>query len=218
MKTIKMVFFDMDGCVVDSEYTYVYAWHEVFKEYNIPIELEEILTWRGKNNLAINQTINQYTNSMEEVLNLRKIRDERFWLKMAKNEVNLKPFVHEIFDFLDSKQIPFALVTSTPKEKASRILTHFNILHRFKFMVYGDDVKESKPSPEMYLKAVNLSGFTQDECIAFEDSKNGIEACNRAQVDVIYVPDRDRINLDELAIYAEVNDFSLGINIINSLI
>jgi len=217
MKTIKMVFFDMDGCVVDSEYTYVYAWHEVFKEYNIPIELEEILTWRGKNNLAINQTINQYTNSMEEVLNLRKIRDERFWLKMAKNEVNLKPFVHEIFDFLDSKQIPFALVTSTPKEKASRILTHFNILHRFKFMVYGDDVKESKPSPEMYLKAINLSGFTQEECIAFEDSKNGIEACNRAQVDVIYVPDRDRINLDELVIYAEINDFSFGINIINSL-
>lgn len=218
MKTIKMVFFDMDGCVVDSEYTYVYAWHEVFKEYNIPIELEEILTWRGKNNLAINQTINQFTISMEEVLNLRKIRDERFWLKMAKNEVNLKPFVHEIFDFLDSKKIPFALVTSTPKEKASRILTHFNLLHRFKFMVYGDDVKESKPSPEMYIKAVNLSGFTQYECIAFEDSKNGIEACNRAQVDVIYVPDRDRINLDKLVIYAEINDFSSGINIIKSMI
>lgn len=218
MKTIKMVFFDMDGCVVDSEYTYVYAWHEVFKEYNIPIELEEILTWRGKNNLAINQTINQYTNSMEEVLNLRKIRDERFWLKMAKNEVNLKPFVHEIFDFLDSKQIPFALVTSTPKEKASRILTHFNLIHRFKFMVYGDDVKESKPSPEMYLKAVTLSGFNHDECIAFEDSKNGIEACNRANVDVIYVPDRDRINLDNLVIYNEVKDFSVGINCIKSFI
>jgi len=218
MKTIKMVFFDMDGCVVDSEYTYVYAWHEVFKEYNIPIELEEILTWRGKNNLAINQTINQYTNSMEEVLNLRKIRDERFWLKMAKNEVNLKPFVHEIFDFLDSKQIPFALVTSTPKEKASRILTHFNLIHRFKFMVYGDDVKESKPSPEMYLKAVTLSGFNHDECIAFEDSKNGIEACNKANVDVIYVPDRDRINLDNLVIYNEVKDFSVGINCIKSFI
>ncbi len=218
MKTIKMVFFDMDGCVVDSEYTYVYAWHEVFKEYNIPIELEEILTWRGKNNLAINQTINQYTNSMEEVLNLRKIRDERFWLKMAKNEVNLKPFVHEIFDFLDSKQIPFALVTSTPKEKASRILTHFNLIHRFKFMVYGDDVKESKPSPEMYLKAVTLSGFIHDECIAFEDSKNGIEACNKANVDVIYVPDRDRINLDNLVIYNEVKDFSVGINCIKSFI
>ncbi len=218
MKTIKMVFFDMDGCVVDSEYTYVYAWHEVFKEYNIPIELEEILTWRGKNNLAINQTINQYTNSMEEVLILRKIRDERFWLKMAKNEVNLKPFVHEIFDFLDSKQIPFALVTSTPKEKASRILTHFNLIHRFKFMVFGDDVKESKPSPEMYLKAVTLSGFNQDECIAFEDSKNGIEACNKANVDVIYVPDRDRINLDNLVIYSEISDFSMGINIIKPLI
>lgn len=208
----------MDGCVVDSEYTYVYAWHEVFKEYNIPIELEEILTWRGKNNLAINQTINQYTNSMEEVLILRKIRDERFWLKMAKNEVNLKPFVHEIFDFLDSKQIPFALVTSTPKEKASRILTHFNLIHRFKFMVFGDDVKESKPSPEMYLKAVTLSGFNQDECIAFEDSKNGIEACNKANVDVIYVPDRDRINLDNLVIYSEISDFSMGINIIKPLI
>lgn len=218
MKKIEMVFFDMDGCVVDSEYTYVYAWHEVFKEFNIPIELEEILTWRGKNNLAINQTINQFTQNMDEVLNLRKIRDERFWQKMNRNEVNLKPFVHEIFDYLDSKQIPFALVTSTPKEKASRILTHFNLIHRFKFMVFGDDVKESKPSPEMYLKAVSLSGYSNDVCIAFEDSKNGIEACNNAHVDVIYVPDRDRINLDKLVVFDEIENFSKGITVINNYI
>lgn len=217
MKNLKFVFFDMDGCLVDSEYMYVHAWYELFQELGIPIEFDEILTWRGKNNRLINDRINEFMQDMDATINLRKVRDERFYKKLINNEVKLKAYAVEIMDYLDSKQIPYALVTSTIREKASRLLTHFNLNHRFNFTVFGDDVKDAKPNPDIYLKAISLSKVHVDEIIAFEDSKNGIEACNRAFVDVVYVPDRDRIDIEDLVIFDEVHDFNEGIKLLRKL-
>lgn len=218
MKTIKMIFFDMDGCLIDSEIVYVHAWFELFQEMNIPIELDEIMNWRGKNNRLINERINEFVGNMEETLNLRKIRDDRFYVKLYRNEVVLKPHALDILNYLDSKNIPYALVTSTIKEKASKVLTHFNLLHRFKFIYFGDDVVDSKPNPEIYLKAVNKSGLNKSEILVFEDSKNGIEACNNAGLDVVYIPDRDRIDINGLVLFNEVKDFSGAIKMINQFL
>ncbi len=215
MKTIKMIFFDMDGCLIDSEIVYVHAWFELFQEMNIPIPLNEIMNWRGKNNRLINERINEFVGNMEETLNLRKIRDDRFYVKLYRNEVVLKPYALDILNYLDSKNIPYALVTSTIKEKASKVLTHFNLFHRFKFIYFGDDVVDSKPNPEIYLKAVNQSGFNKSEILVFEDSKNGIEACNNAGLDVVYIPDRDRIDTNNLILFNEVKDFNEAIKMIN---
>lgn len=218
MKKVKMIFFDMDGCLIDSEIVYVYAWFELFQELNIPIELEEIMNWRGKNNRLINERINEFVGNMDETLNLRKIRDERFYAKLYHDEVKLKPYAIDILDYLDSKNIPYALVTSTIKEKASKVLTHFNLYHRFKFIFFGDDVVDSKPNPEIYLKAVIQSGFNGNEILVFEDSSNGIEACNNAGLDVVYVPDRDRIDTDGILLFSEIKDFNEGIKMISQLI
>lgn len=208
----------MDGCLIDSEIVYVYAWFELFQELNIPIELDEIMNWRGKNNRLINERINEFVGDMDETLNLRKIRDERFYVKLYNNEVELKPYAKDILDYLDSKNIPYALVTSTIKEKASKVLTHFNLYHRFKFIFFGDDVVDSKPNPEIYLKAVSQSGLNKHEILVFEDSRNGIEACNNAGLDVVYVPDRDRIDTSDILLFNEIKDFNEGIKMISQYI
>lgn len=208
----------MDGCLIDSEIVYVYAWFELFQELNIPIELDEIMNWRGKNNRLINERINEFVGDMDETLNLRKIRDERFYVKLYNNEVELKPYAKDILDYLDSKNIPYALVTSTIKEKASKVLTHFNLYHRFKFIFFGDDVIDSKPNPEIYLKAVSQSGLNKHEILVFEDSRNGIEACNNAGLDVVYVPDRDRIDTSDILLFNEIKDFNEGIKMISQYI
>lgn len=218
MKTIKMIFFDMDGCLIDSEIVYVHAWFELFQEMNIPIQLDEIMNWRGKNNRLINERINEFVGNMEETLNLRKIRDERFYVKLYRNEVVLKPYALEILSYLESRNIPYALVTSTIKEKASKVLAHFNLYNRFKFIFFGDDVVDSKPNPEIYLKAVNQSGFDKSQILVFEDSRNGIEACNNAGLDVVYVPDRDRIDTNGLILFDEIKDFNEGIKMINQIL
>ncbi len=215
MKKVKTVFFDMDGCLIDSEIVYVHAWYELFQEMDIPLDLEEIMNWRGKNNRLINERINEFVKDMDQTLLLRKIRDDQFYQKLYNNQVNLKPYALDMLDYLDSRNVPYALVTSTIKEKATNVLCHFNLYHRFKFICFGDDVLDSKPNPEIYLKAVEKSGFDKRDILVFEDSKNGIEACNNAGLDVVYVIDRDRIDTEDLTILHEINDFNEAIKMIN---
>ena len=208
----------MDGTLIDSEYTYIYAWLELFIEYNIPIKLEEILTWRGKSIQSINARINEHLNDMDATLKMRELRDEIFYKKLSNNEIEFKPFAIEILDYLDTGGIPYAIVTSTYKEKANRLLTHFNLMHRIKFSVYGDEIEHSKPAPDIYLKALEISGFNKEEVIIFEDSKSGIMAGMNAGIDVIYVVDREEIDISGLEMFSIIHDFNDGINQLKEII
>lgn len=214
MKNVEMVFFDMDGCLVDSEYLYVQLWKQVFDQYQIPIGLEEINSWRGRSYLDIVEIINEHTHNFDFAMSLRDIRDRLFWEKLALDEVQLKPYALEILDDLDHKGIPYACVTSTFKVKAKRILEHFNLIDRFQFVLYGDQVKKTKPDPALYLEAITLSGINKEKILVFEDSYHGIVACNRADLDVVYVPDRNLIDQSGLKIFHTVSDFSEAMKII----
>ena len=77
---------------------------------------------------------------------------------------------------------------------------------------------DSKPNPEIYLKAVSQSGLNKHEILVFEDSRNGIEACNNAGLDVVYVPDRDRIDTSDILLFNEIKDFNEGIKMISQYI
>ena len=57
----------------------------------------------------------------------------------------------------------------------------------FSYILCSEDVKEAKPSPEIFLKLLNLANFNREEALIFEDSYNGIEASNAAEIPFINV-------------------------------
>lgn len=218
MKKVEMVFFDMDGCLVDSEHIYIQLWKQVFDRYQIPIEIDEINSWRGRSYLDIVDVINVHTQDYEFALSLRDIRDGLFWEKLAQGEVQLKPYALEILAFLDNERIPYACVTSTFQMKATRILEHFKLIDRFQFILYGDQVIKTKPDPALYLKAIELAGLDRNNILVFEDSYHGIVSCNRAKLDVIYIPDRNLIDRSGLEIFHTAHDFNEAMHYIAPMI
>lgn len=207
MNQFDYVFFDMDGCLVDSERIYCDAWLETFINYNIPISYETIMSWRGLGFLDIVDDIDQYTKNREFAISLKSIRDELFWEKLAKNEVFLKPYALEFMQELDEMNIPYACVTSTFQFKAERILKHFNLHDRFQFIVYGDQVEHTKPFPDVYLKAIELANTDKQNILVFEDSYNGMLACNRADLSVVYIPDMIKESYPDIIIFAQIESF-----------
>ena len=207
MSKFDYVFFDMDGCLVDSERIYCDAWLETFMKYNIPIQYETIMSWRGLGFMEIVDDINQYTKNREFAISLKDIRDELFWEKLAKNEVYLKHYALEFMQWLDNHHIPYACVTSTFRYKAERILKHFKLHDRFQFIVYGDQVERTKPYPDVYLKAIELSNMDKHKILVFEDSYNGMLACNRADLNVVYIPDMLKESYPDIKIYAQLESF-----------
>ena len=213
MSSFEYVFFDMDGCLVDSERIYCDLWLETFIRYNIPISYETIMSWRGLGFLEIVDDINQYTQDREFAMSLRDKRDALFWERLEKNEVTLKPYALEFMKILDERSIPYACVTSTFQYKAERILKYFNLHDRFKFIVYGNQVERTKPFPDVYLKAIELSNTDTSKILAFEDSYNGMLACNRAGLSVVYIPDMIKESYPDIKIHAQLESFESAIQL-----
>ena len=74
------------------------------------------------------------------------------------------------------------LASSASMTNINRIFKKFDLDKFFKAKISGADLKESKPNPEIFIKAAKLSGFSKSECIVIEDSTNGIIAAKSAEI------------------------------------
>jgi HAD superfamily hydrolase (TIGR01509 family) len=105
------------------------------------------------------------------------------------NGVPVKPGIYELLDYLVEKKYKLALATSTSREKATNLLERAGIKDKFNVMIFGDEVVNSKPDPEIFLKASEKLGVNPEKCIVLEDSPAGIEAAYRAGMKGINIPD-----------------------------
>jgi HAD superfamily hydrolase (TIGR01509 family) len=101
----------------------------------------------------------------------------------------LKPGAEELLTLLKSLGIPKALATSSSREKAMRTLAAVRATEWFEAVVTRTDVARGKPSPDLFLRAACELGLPADQCIALEDSYNGVRAAQAAGIRVIMVPD-----------------------------
>src|SRR6185437_1638564 len=88
-----------------------------------------------------------------------------------------------------SCKIPKAVATSTRRAHAIPRLTQCGLAHRFATISTGDQVKQGKPAPDIYLLAASTIGMRPQHCIALEDSEAGVTAAHAAGMAVCMVPD-----------------------------
>ena len=104
------------------------------------------------------------------------------------------------------------------QKRNENILSKFPLDGTFKLIYTRDDVKEIKPFPEVFLKAMDKLNLKKEECLVFEDSLVGAEAAKKAGIDLAVMYDRysdsDRGAINRLADYT-FNDFSGVINAID---
>ena len=82
-----------------------------------------------------------------------------------------------------------------------------DLYDKFDVIVCGDDIKRSKPQPDIYLTAASKLGYKTEECVAFEDSFNGIKSAYTAGCKVIMVPDLDEPDEEaKKMLYAKVEN------------
>lgn len=82
-----------------------------------------------------------------------------------------------------------AVASSSPRWEVEKHLADAGIINLFSAIVCGDMVEKSKPAPDIYLKACEMLNEKPEECIALEDSKNGLLSAYRAGCKTIMVPD-----------------------------
>ena len=215
MSMIKLVIFDVDGTLVDSESVYVKAAIKNMEVngYNIPMSV--IMGIIGQNRVASRKLIE---SSQDESFDYDKyIKDyEKIRSEFIKNEpLKLKKGALNILNYCKEHDIKMAIATSTYREKQVKVLTNLGIIDYFDYMVFGDEIKNSKPAPDIYLKVYEHYNLDKDEMIIYEDSNNGILSGYNAGIKVVYIKDIVDVKEDTLALcYKQVKDLDEGIEIL----
>ncbi|WP_018611194.1 HAD family hydrolase [Segetibacter koreensis] len=182
----KGVIFDMDGTLIISTEADYLAWEKVFNNYGKKLTYEDyqpILGVRSadviKNHLGI--------SGEEDVKRILKEKFDYFVDIITANPI--KP-VHAAETFLKSLAnypVKVALATSSRKEKMEMVLKQLNFLQYFDVLVTGDEVKNSKPAPDIFLKAADRLGLAPNDCFVVEDGPIGVAAAKNAKMKCVAI-------------------------------
>ena len=186
---MKAIIFDMDGVLIDTEKWLNRFWCQAALEAGFPMKPEHALSIRslaGKFAEPYLQGIFGKEFHYEEI---RERRKELMSAYIEAHGIEKKPGVDEILDFLHEKGIKVAVATATDPKRAKEYLSQIGIYDKFDKVCCATMVKNGKPEPDVYLYACEQIGEKPEDCVAVEDSPNGIRSAYRAGLKVIMVPD-----------------------------
>ncbi|MCK4752675.1 MAG: HAD family phosphatase [Planctomycetes bacterium] len=181
--------FDLDGLVLDTETMSHSAWKRAVADFGFDLADDLYQKIIG---LSIMDIEKVFSDAFGENFPLQQITECRCqYMKEHINEhgVDIKPGLIELLDFLDEIKLPKAVATSSIRELAILKLTATNLIDRFDVLVCGDQIKNGKPAPDIFLKAAEMLEAPPQKCLAFEDSNNGLLAADNAGMTTIVVPD-----------------------------
>ena len=207
----KLAIFDVDGTLIDSESIYVKAalLNNKINNYNVPLNV--IMNTIGRNRESVRQVV---TDSQTKDFDYDTYRSKLMEI-YNQDRLTLKKGAINILEYCKNHNILSAVATSTYKEKQLRILTQLDIAKYFDYMVFGDEIKNSKPAPDIYLDVYNHYNFKKEDILIFEDSRNGILSAHNAGIKVVYIKDVVDVEKEVVDLaYKSIKDLDEGIKLL----
>ena len=187
---VRAVIFDMDGVLIDTEKHYNIAWCEAAKQAGYTdFTREHALMLRSCDARAASKMMEGIFGEQFDYYAIREIRRTIVAKRLAKYGLEKKPGLDEILAFLHKKGIKTAVATATPLELTLQHLEQIGVKDQFDKIVSAKQVENGKPAPDVYLYACEQIGEQPKDCIAVEDSPNGIRSAYAAGCMPVMVPD-----------------------------
>lgn len=183
----KGAIFDMDGLLLDTERVYQQEWQEIARERDIALGEGFLRDITGTNGAHMCRVIETYYR----VSDGRVIMEECMGRVREKLSVHVpvKKGVFEILNFFRERGVRMAVASSSALVQIQSNLEMAGIRGYFSAVVSGEEVRNGKPAPDIFLCAAERIGCEADACFVFEDSENGIKAGHAAGCMTVMVPD-----------------------------
>ena len=186
---MKAVLFDMDGILIDTEkYLTVYK-QKAMREAGYRLDLETAYKFRSCASVFAREQMKGIFGEDFPYDELRRRRQELMSDHIARFGIEKKPYVEETIKELKRRGYQTAVVTATAEDRAVRYLEMVGFKELFDEIISASMVKLGKPRPDVYLYACEKIGRKPEECMAVEDSPNGVNAAYQAGCHVTMVPD-----------------------------
>ena len=185
---MRAVLFDMDGVIFDSERAVLEIWREIAAAFGLEgidgvfIRCVGTNSRRTRDIFSAAYPEHDFSAFYERVVT-------RFRARYGEGRLPVKKGAREILAALKAAGTPLALASSTRKETVEQELDEAGLLPCFDAVVGGDQVRNSKPDPEIFLTAASLLNADPAQTFVIEDSFNGIRAARAGGFRPIMVPD-----------------------------
>ena len=186
---IKAVIFDMDGLLIDSEPLWQEAEMQIFKQVNIMLTPALCMQTKG---LRIDEVVDYWyqkfpwtNSSREEVENLIVAKV----IELIHTKGVPLAGVDNAISFVQQKQVKIALASSSSTKIIQAALQKLNLVNTFVEVYSAESELLGKPHPGVYLTTANKLNIFPQECLAIEDSLNGVLAAKAAQMKCIAIPE-----------------------------
>jgi len=197
--TLRAVVFDLDGLMLNTEDIFELAGVELMARRGLEMTDEirhSMLGRRPTEAFTALKTLTGIPDRLEDLM----LETKDLFETIAEDCLATMPGLHEVLDLVDSRQLPRAVATSSPRAYMHHLLNKFDLLHGFRATLTAEDVTHGKPHPEIYLTAARILQVAPEEMLVLEDSETGTRAAAAAGAFVVSVPNR----------HTAVGDFSMS--------
>jgi beta-phosphoglucomutase len=206
---IKACIFDLDGVIVDTARYHFLAWQRLAKELGVTrFNEEENERLKGVSRTRSLEIILELGNlSLDEATREKLASKKNEWFVAYINTMKpeeIYPGVRELLKALKKNGIRIALASSS--KNARTVINLIGVEKDFEVVVDGTMTTNSKPDPEIFLKAASMLGLEPAECVVFEDAEAGVESAIRAGMKCVGVGSPEILGKANLVV-RETGDF-----------
>lgn len=188
---INACIFDLDGVLVDTASYHFLAWKRLANHLGFDFSESDNERLKGVNRMSSLKMILDWAGLSKNENEMSLLAEQKNdWYKTmirTMNSSNLLPGTEKFLEELAHSN--YHLAVGSASKNAESILQKTGVRHRFEVVVDGNMVLESKPDPQVFLKAAELMSVPPDTCVVFEDAQAGVDAALRAGMKVIGIGD-----------------------------
>jgi HAD superfamily hydrolase (TIGR01509 family) len=213
---IKLIIFDMDGVLVEAKTIHYNALNialsEISQSYIISYD-EHLSKYDGLKTLQKLELLHLEKSLPKEYFDTIWNRKQQLTIELLQD---LKPSQNLIdtFKYLSTNNYHIAICSNSIRKTILTILSKLNIIEYIDIIISNQDVKNSKPHPEIYWKAISEFRCLPEETLILEDSPHGLLAASRSHSHILRISHPKDITMD--SIKKHINTFNINNKLSNN--
>ncbi|MGZ3657409.1 MAG: HAD family hydrolase [Bdellovibrionota bacterium] len=202
---IKLLIFDLDGTIIDSEVASFQAILDCTQKWGVPVSKEEAAVVVGQKwEVAFDLLFSQHKMPVSREEASKAIIDR--FKEIVREELGVVPgVVDAIRNFAGAFRL--ALVSGSHREDVLWALTKLGVQQHFELIYGAEDYERSKPAPDGYLKALKTLGVAPNEALIFEDSVAGLASAEASGVRSVAITCTNHFGHDQSKAHLHIDNF-----------
>lgn len=205
MGKIKAVIFDMDGVLIEAKEWHFVSLNKALGTFGMAISrYDHLVTYDGlptKKKLEMISMEGNLPRKLHAFINDLK---QQFTMEIVNT--SCKPrFYHEYaLSKLKNDGYKLAVASNAIRNSVEVMLTKAALIDYIEFFLSNQDVKNGKPDPEMYIKAISKLGLKPQECMIVEDNEKGIRAARASGAHVMEIDIVEDVNYQNIVKHIKI--------------